>query len=127
MWKEWIDEHPAMKGERPVSFYKTLKEKASVFLADISLSSIEVIKKASLTVSVTGTACLEAFLLGKPTLHLGKAFFTDWIYKFDSVSNFKKVIRDAINSQEVPKQKIIDLVSRVLSKCKPINEYKKYQ
>lgn len=110
-----VKEHPAMRGEREIRFYKILKSKANVLLADFSLPSIEVIKKASLTISVTGTSCLEAFLLGKPSLHLGKVFFTDWISRFDSLSNFKKVIKDALDSQEVPLDKIIDLVGRVMS------------
>ncbi|MFO0793857.1 MAG: hypothetical protein U0586_07320 [Candidatus Brocadiaceae bacterium] len=110
-----IKEHPAMKGERPVSFYRALKKKANVLLADFSLPSIEVIKKASLTISVTGTSCLEAFLLGKPSLHLGRAFFTDWIYQFDSFYHFREVTREALKNQNVPMEKIIDLVSRVFS------------
>lgn len=110
-----VKEHPAMIGERPASFYKMLGRKASVLMADTSMPSIEVIKRASLTISVTGTACLEAFLLGKPSLHLGRAFFTDWIYSFDSFCNFKALMKDAINSREVPMDKIVDMVSRVFS------------
>lgn len=110
-----VKEHPAMKGRRPISFYRALKERAGILLADFSLPSIDVIKKASLTISVTGTACLEAFLLGKPSLHLGRVFFTDWIYKFDNFSDFKKVLKEAIDSREVPMEKIVDLVSKVFS------------
>ncbi len=108
-------EHPVMQGIRPLSFYKKLKEKCNLILADFCLPSIEVIKRASLTISVTGTSCLEAFLLGKPSLHLGRAFFSDWIYKFDSFSNFRNVIKEAIDSKEVPMEKIVDLVSKVFS------------
>lgn len=110
-----VKEHPAMIGERPFSFYRALKKKAGILLADIHIPSIEITKKASLTASVTGTACLEAFLLGKPSLHLGRAFFTGWIYKFDCFSDFKKVIREGIDSRVVSMEKIIDLVSRVFS------------
>lgn len=110
-----VKEHPAMKGERPLSFYRALKERADVLLADFSLPGTEVIKKTSLTISVTGTACLEAFLLGKPSLHLGRSFFTEWIHKFESFYHFREVIREALKNQEVPTENIIDLVSRVFN------------
>jgi len=110
-----VKEHPAMQGIRPISFYKELRKKANVLLADFSLPSIEVIKKASLTISVTGTACLEAFLVGKPSLHIGRSFFTDWIYKFDSFLNFKEVVREALEIKNIPEEKIIDFVSRIFN------------
>lgn len=110
-----VKEHPVMAGIRPSSFYKDLRQRGGILLADIYLPSIEIVKRAKLTVSVTGTACLEAFLLGRPSLHLGKAFFTDWIFSFDSFHSFRRVIKEAISSGEVPPGKIRDLVARVLS------------
>lgn len=110
-----VKEHPVMAGIRPSSFYKELRQRGGVLLADIYLPGIELVKKAKLTVSVTGTACLEAFLLGRPSLHFGKAFFTDWIFSFDSFHSFRKVIKEAISSGKVPPEKIRDLVARVLN------------
>jgi hypothetical protein len=108
-----VKEHPAMVGERSGAFYAALKERAGLLLADFSVPSVEIIKRASLTVSVTGTSCLEAFLLAKPSLHIGRAYFTQWIYKFDCLSDFKEVVRQSIDAGEVPHERIIDLVSRV--------------
>lgn len=108
-----IKEHPAMEGMRSKSFYKSLKQRSNVLLVDYAISSIEMIKKAGLTISVTGTSCLEAFLLGKPSLHIGRAFFSDWIYKFDSFTDLKKIIKEAIAEPEVNMEKRIDLVARI--------------
>lgn len=110
-----VKEHPAMEGIRPASFYKRLKRRCNLLLADYSVPSIEVTKRAALTVSVTGTACLEAFLLGKPSLNLSRNFFTDWVYKFDSFDGFKGIVREAIDLKEVPAEKIEDLVARTFA------------
>jgi hypothetical protein len=98
-----------------IKFYSSLRERASVLLADPAIQNLEILKCASLTVSVTGTSCLEAFLLGKPSLHLGKVFFTDWISRFDCFSTLNNDVHNAIESVEVPMEKIIDLVARVFS------------
>lgn len=110
-----VKEHPAMEGVRPLSFYRRLKQKCNLLLADYAIPSIEITKKSALTVSVTGTACLEAFLLGKPSLNLGRNFFADWVYKFDSFTGLKDLIREAIDSKEVPPEKIEDLVARTFA------------
>ncbi|MEK6744866.1 MAG: hypothetical protein AABZ15_14715 [Nitrospirota bacterium] len=109
-----VKEHPAMRGERALSFYREQKRKAGVVLADYAISNIEVVKRAALTVSVTGTSCLEAFLLGRPSLHISRAFFSDWIHTFDSFWNFGAQMREALRSGNVPEEKIIDFVGRTL-------------
>lgn len=115
-----VRDHPARLGENlrfHYNFYEELQSRAAVRLADPSNPSLglEIMKRSSLTISVTGTSCLEAFLLGKPSLHLGRVFFTDWISRFDCFSTFKKDVRSAIESREVPREKIVDLVARVFS------------
>ena len=106
-----IKEHPAMRGERPVSFYRELRRRPNVVLADFALPGRELIERAAVTVSVTGTSCLEAFLLGRPALHLSRSFFTDWIGSFDSFSGFRGDMRSAMQAQ-VPQERIVDLVAR---------------
>lgn len=108
-----VKEHPAMIGIRSSLFYKELRRRACVLLANSAIPSFEVTKCAALTISVTGTACLESFLLGWPSLHIGRAFFTDWIYSFDSFSGFGTMIREAIEQKKSAMDNIVDLVSRV--------------
>jgi hypothetical protein len=109
-----VKEHPNMAGVRSASFYRDLRKRAGVLLADYSLNNVELIERAACTIGVTGTSCLEAFLLGKPSIHLGKEFFTDWIRKLDNFDNFHCVISESINSKEVDLDKIVDLTARVL-------------
>lgn len=110
-----IKEHPAMMGLRPGSFYENLKKRANILLADMALPSIELTIRAGLTISVTGTACLEAFILGKPSIHLGRAFFTEEIRFCDNIRDMKQAIREAIANGQVPFAQVVDFVSRVFS------------
>lgn len=110
-----VKEHPIMAGVREASFYRELRKRAGVVIADHTLNSYELIKRAQCTISITGTACLEAFLLGKPSIHLGEIFFTDWIHKFDNFYNFKNTILDAIKEKEIEDSKILDLVTKVFT------------
>lgn len=108
-----VKEHPAMKGIRPSRFYVELKKKAGVVLAHPDVSSQQLTRSASLTVSVTGTACLEAFLFGKPSLQLGRSFFTEWISHGDSVE-----MRDRVKSAmgaKISDEKIAAALTRLFS------------
>ena len=69
-----VKEHPSMYFKRKLSFYKELKKKPYVRLITKTFDSLELIKKSEKVYSVTGTACMEAFYLGKKWEMLGKNF-----------------------------------------------------
>jgi hypothetical protein len=60
-----------MLGRRPPGFYRRLAAIPKVTLVSPRASSFGLIKAAKLTVTITGTAGLEAVLLGRPALFLG--------------------------------------------------------
>lgn len=74
-----VKEHPAMFGYRPFSFFRDIKNRPFVTIVPRSTSSIQLIRNASTVYSVTGTACLEAFLLGVPWFQYGTNFLLDWV------------------------------------------------
>lgn len=74
-----VKEHWASIGIRPASFYRALRRTAGVRIAHFNLPSLDLIRKAQVTVSVTGTATLEAFLLGRPSLTLGGCFMAEFL------------------------------------------------
>ena len=108
-----VKEHPAMKGMRTLSFYQELKKKPGVVTADASMPSTEIIRKTELTVSVTGTACLEAFLMGRPAMHLSKTFFSRWLSQPD-MNDLGKSIRDAM-SHRAKDSEVLDMIATVFS------------
>jgi len=67
-----VKEHPWCLPVRPTRFLRKLCRLPGVRLARVSMSSLELVKRAALTVTVTGTAAFEAFALGYPALLLGQ-------------------------------------------------------
>lgn len=72
-----VKEHPSCIMIRNNNFVKTLMKKAGVKVAYYGIESKEIIKRAAVTVSVTGTANYEAFLQGHPAIIFGGTFFAD--------------------------------------------------
>jgi hypothetical protein len=110
-----IKEHPMMLGKRPMNFYKTLSLMAGVVIADVRLPSVELIRRASLTAGITGTASLEALLLGKPSLLLAKTFFEPWVPRLRSFDQFDRTILKAMQEdRDTIQKRAVDCVARVL-------------
>ena len=74
-----VKEHPAMYLKRNFNFYKTLKKTPFIRIIDKNFNSQELIQKADCTYSVTGTACMEAFLLNKKWKMLGSSFLSEFM------------------------------------------------
>jgi hypothetical protein len=72
-----IKEHPFAMATRPPSFVRALQQRAGVAVARYNMDSRAIVERAALTISVTGTATLEAFLLGRPSLTLGPTFIAE--------------------------------------------------
>lgn len=110
-----VKEHPKMKGSRPAAFYRALHRMPGVLLADFDVPGFELIRRAALTVTVTGTSAFEALLLGRPSISLARTFFSPWVDRFDSFDDFTALIRKAM---ETPEETIIlrarDCISRIL-------------
>ena len=66
-----VKEHWACLPLRPVSFMRRMMRLPGVLVADSQIPARALIEKAALTVSVTGTAALEAFIAGYGSMALG--------------------------------------------------------
>lgn len=113
-WYLVVKEHPAMRGLRSPKLYADLKTRASLLLADYDLPGRALVERARVTVSVTGTSCLEAFLLGRPALQLGRSFFSPWISTFDSFDGLKETLVAAAGRAPTIDE-AVDLVARVFT------------
>ena len=74
-----VKEHPSMYLKRNFSFYKALKKKPFIRIVSKKFNSQELIQKSKYTYSVTGTACMEAFLLNKKWRMLGQNFLSEFL------------------------------------------------
>lgn len=70
-----VKEHLPMVGLRPAGFYDRLRRIPGVVLASPLCDSFDLIRRAEVTVAITGTAAWEALLLGKPAITLGETPF----------------------------------------------------
>jgi len=71
-WKLLIKENPKMRGARPIDFYKKLRVIPNVLLVAPVVSSTELMLGTKITVTLAGTASIEAVVLGKPSIALGR-------------------------------------------------------
>lgn len=70
-----VKEHLPMVGLRPAGFYDRLRRIPGVVLASPVCDTFDLIRRAEVTVAITGTAAWEALLLGKPAITLGETPF----------------------------------------------------
>ncbi len=89
-----VKEHPVMVGARETSFYKKNYNKTGVIFIDSRVSSFELIDKARLTVTITGTVGLEAYLSNKKIMLFGPTFFAHLCNKFDSYLKLREILQD---------------------------------
>jgi hypothetical protein len=74
-WEMWVKEHPNAIGDRTLAYYRDLRRLPGVRLIDPFADTHRLISRAGLTISISGTACLEAGLLGKPAITIAEMYF----------------------------------------------------
>ncbi|QDP72367.1 hypothetical protein FOG18_07250 [Legionella israelensis] len=85
----YVKEHPNCLSIRPKNFYKKIKSIPHVKLIKPSINSVQLIKNTDFTLVWTGTAGIEAALLGKPVVHLGEPYYVTDHPCFMSWDDFK--------------------------------------
>lgn len=73
-----VKEHLTMIGRRPKDFYDKINALPGVYMVNPLESSFQFIKGSRAVITITGTAGLEAVMLQKPAVFLGK-FIYEWI------------------------------------------------
>ena len=76
------------RGRSPL-FYKLLKNINGLKIVDIDTNSIELTKNALFIATITGTAALEASILGKKALTFGST----WFPNCPNVISWNKIIK----------------------------------
>jgi len=107
-----VKEHWAGIGFRSPDFVRRLRRLPGVLVAKYTMNSREIIHRASLTCSVTGTATFEAFLFGRPALALGPGL-AHWALGCTNES-----LRDQIAARidrPVPDHLIVERLATLLS------------
>ncbi|OKO76725.1 hypothetical protein AC629_32465 [Bradyrhizobium sp. NAS80.1] len=76
-WEIWVKEHPNAVGDRSLADYRDFKRLPGLRLIDPRADTHRLIARAALTISISGTACLEAGLLGRPAITIAEMFFSN--------------------------------------------------
>ena len=74
-WEIWVKEHPNAIGDRSPGYYRELKRLPGLRLIDPFADTHRLLSRAGLTISISGTACLEAGLLGRPAITIVEMYF----------------------------------------------------
>lgn len=100
-----IKEHPACILIRNGKFVRNLQHTSGIKIAHYSIDAREIIRHAALTISVTGTATMEAYLLGRPAITLGSSLVSDaldGVCPIDELpERINKCLRKNISDEEV--------------------------
>jgi len=109
-----VKEHPACVEMRAVKFMRRLRNIPGVMVIKASVPSVEVIKRAALTASVTGTAVFEAFLLGRPAIALGPGLSSWAIGRVSSTIDMRDEVRHALN-RPASDDFVVEQVAKLMS------------
>ncbi len=113
-----IKEHIPMLGRRPAGFYQRLARMPGVRLASPLDDGFEIIKRSSLTCSITGTSAFEAMLLGRPALVVGRPHFVDageGIVCCTDFTRLSEAIGDALSSPPASEETLVSYVAALLA------------
>jgi hypothetical protein len=93
----YVKEHPQAVGVKDLGFYKRVRGMHNVRMLYPHLSSRALIAASEGVVTITGTAGMEAMLMGKPAVTLGDVFYTfvpQLVTRAESIEDLPKLVRN---------------------------------
>ena len=109
-----VKEHPSAIMTRSPGFVRDLRRRAGIAVAQFQIDSRAIIERAGMTISVTGTATLEAFLLGRPALVLGPSMIAPYLGGVTSIGQLEARIAEKFD-RAVADDVVIRAVAEILS------------
>jgi hypothetical protein len=103
-WELVVKEHFGMRGQRRLDFYRRLNEIPGVRLAPFELPTNQLIRQAEVVAVISGTAGLEASLIGQPVVTFGETVwdFAPTIHKVGALPDLPELLRSAAASRLSP-------------------------
>lgn len=110
---QFIDAAHGHRGRSPY-FYKAVKTMPNVRMVPIEQSSFELIEHAALTVSITGTACLEAACRGRKAVIFGHTWFSGCpnVHSYSTIESYDELLAAPTHSREDIKRHFSEFVQR---------------
>lgn len=125
-YKLYVKEHPAMLYERKRSYYEKLKRIPNLRLIDPFIGSQKVIKHCKAVYTITGTAGMEAFLMGKPVLTFGSVMYNAIISvkKIGKIHDLPFETKDMLENYKFDREEAVDFLSGLYNLSRPVSYVK---
>jgi hypothetical protein len=93
-----VKEHPGMKGERKLSYYRQFRNFYNVDLLSPSVDGHDLILSSDVNLTISGTTAWESILYEKPVIALGPLCYGyfDLVYQCKNVTELPDLIMEAI-------------------------------
>ncbi len=113
----YVKEHPQMVVFRPRSYYKELKKIPNVKLIDAKLSAFDIMKKARLVTTISGTAGWEAALLKKPVITFGDIFYNQlsFVKRARSIEDLPYLVKEQLENFAYNEEEMATFVATLLA------------
>lgn len=107
-----VKEHPGMKGERNLAYYKQLKKLYNVQLLSPSIDSHDLIRAADAVLTITGSSAWEAILYEKPVITFGPLCYGLYplIYQCENVASLSRILSHVIERFTPDHELLVKLV-----------------
>ena len=95
-----VKEHPGMKGERKLSYYRQFRNFYNVELLSPSVDGHDLILSSDVNLTISGTTAWESILYEKPVIALGPLCYGyfDLVYQCKNVTELPDLIAEAIRN-----------------------------
>lgn len=115
-YKLYVKEHPSMMGYRTRKFYKEIKKMPNIKLIRPEIMSFELIKKARLITTVTGTAGWEALFFQKPSITFGNTFYNclSMVEYCENPHKLPQIIKNQLTNFKYNEKELINFIAAIL-------------
>lgn len=122
-YKLYVKDHPVMMGLRTRSYYQELKKIPNIRLIHPSVSSLELIQKGKLTLTITGTTGWEAALLKKPVIIFGNMYYDtlSGVKKCLNIQDLPFLIKQQLESFSYDERELLDLITAAIEESAEID------
>jgi len=122
-YKLYVKEHPGMVEYRPRKYYQEIKKIPNVRLINAKISGFEIIPKAKLITTITGTAGWEGLLLGKPVITFGEIFYNrlSSVKRCKNIDELPGLIRERLNNFSYDETELLNYLGCIMEESIDLN------
>ncbi|MSR78364.1 MAG: hypothetical protein EXS63_09120 [Candidatus Omnitrophica bacterium] len=120
-YRLYVKDHPIFLGRRPLGEYQRLKKIYNVRLLDASLPSFEIVKNASLVMTISNTIGIEAIFLERPLIVMGDTFYRhyDNALYVDQVKQLPEKIKTLIDTFKPDREDLLRFINALFKGSYP--------